>query len=490
MSTISPPAPVANPSPFATAPSRAPRPVLTRGVVYAWAALLALLITGMLVWWSLRPRHYALRMSAGDRLGRRQQIAEVLARATRNHDVSLALVETEGSARALELVSQGRLECALIQGGIGSAPHVREVAILVREPLHLLVKREIIGAVRRDGLRALRGKSINLSKRGSGTRSVAALVLDFADMRAGRDFTDEDASYQELESRAYARLPDAIFMVSLVPSPVVARLARTHGYALAPIPLARSLALRHGSLHEASIPAYAYGLTPAPCPPADIATVGTDLLLVARDTVPDDAIRRLLEATFAGGFAREAILPGLSEARFLDAPEMPIHPAAVAFRDRNAPFITSNLVQGIEGARSLILSAGLAFFFVYRWFRQRRYAGFDYYLREVTRVERSALALETQAAPSAGDILHLRNELGELKTEALEKYARGELRGEELMSAFLAHVTDVRGYLSALILTERERKAGAHHGITPGATKSHSAPTPPRQRRGAPRVRA
>jgi TRAP-type uncharacterized transport system substrate-binding protein len=199
---------------------------------YAIAAVLAFLLTVTIFWWNARPQVYKLRMTAGDTIGRRHQIAEVLARDAKRRGVRITFTKTGGSSEALEKISRGELDCALIQGGIGTQPNVRQVASIAEEPLHLLVKPELEPRIRSQGLRGLRGKRINLSTKGSGTRRVALVALDFADLHPGRDFTDEDVSYKDLESRAYAHLPDALFIVSLIPSPVVEQLVHRHGYVL------------------------------------------------------------------------------------------------------------------------------------------------------------------------------------------------------------------------------------------------------------------
>jgi hypothetical protein len=45
---------------------------------------------------------------------------------------------------------------------------------------------------------------------------------------------------------------------------------------------------------------------------------------------------------------------------------------------------------------------------------------------------------------------------GHIKGEALERFAEGELDGEELMSGFLAHASDARDFVMRLILHERD----------------------------------
>ena len=276
----------------------------TPAVRSALIAVFAFVMAAALFWANTRPKRYILRVTAGDKLGRRYEIAQVLAAEAAKRGVAMPISDSTGSADALQKVSDGTLDCALIQGGIGTAPHVREVAVLAQEPLHLLVKHESADAVNTQGLRALRGKTINLSTKGSGTRRVALTALEFADMKTGRDYTDEYVSYEQLETRSYRYLPDALFSVSLIPSPVVEFLVRKHGYRVVPVRFARALSLRHPTLHEISIPPFAYGMVPVPTPPETVTTVGTQLLLIARDDVPEAAVKTLLMAVFDGDFAR------------------------------------------------------------------------------------------------------------------------------------------------------------------------------------------
>ena len=57
------------------------------------------------------------------------------------------------------------------------------------------------------------------------------------------------------------------------------------------------------------------------------------------------------------------------------------------------------------------------------------------------------------AAPA---LLELQEDLIRIKGEALQRFADGELDGEELMSGFLAHISDARDFLVRLILHQRD----------------------------------
>ena len=61
---------------------------------------------------------------------------------------------------------------------------MRQVTPLVLEPLHLLVRPDLVG----PGLDKLRGRRLNLSTPGSGTRALAHETLRFAGMRAGAEY--------------------------------------------------------------------------------------------------------------------------------------------------------------------------------------------------------------------------------------------------------------------------------------------------------------
>lgn len=67
------------------------------------------------------------------------------------------------------------------------------------------------------------------------------------------------------------------------------------------------------------------------------------------------------------------------------------------------------------------------------------------------------LKLELEADLDLPRLLTIQRRLGELKNEALEGYAEGKIASADLLNSFLAHVTDVRAYLNALVLHERER---------------------------------
>jgi hypothetical protein len=188
-----------------------------------------------------------------------------------------------------------------------------------------------------------------------------------------------------------------------------------------------------------------------------VRTIGTHLLLVANERVPREAVTLLIEALHDGHFARETnVTPAPLDAG-IPSPELPLHEGTLSYLERNHPLLRSEIIDNIESMRSFIVSIAIALFLVWRWWERRKAIGFERYIDQATKIEREILELEMQARLDLEELLRCRQRITRLKADALERFAEGNIKGEELMASFLAHVTDIREHLNALILQERAR---------------------------------
>ncbi len=402
----------------------------------AAAALLTLIAAGWLLYRGISDRPGLVRLSAGDPLGHRHHIAEHL-QASTGAGLRLELVPTKGSEDALEKLATGELDAALVQGGLQAAGNVRQLASLIDEPLHLLVKREYLP----KGIDSLRGKRINLGPVGRGTRTTSLAALAAVDLSPG-NYVDSALSYGEIAKLSAEDLPEAIFLVSAIPADAAMTLVHAHNYRLMPLPVGDSMQVRDRSIKDSIIPAFTYGYTPA-VPAEPLHTPATRLLLVTRSNVSEATVIKLMESVFESDFALRGDLPVLRADDVVQYREYPLHSGAWQYLHRNEPLIDGELVEGVENLRSFLFSAALGLFLAWRWYVGRRRVGFERYLDDVSQVERQILLVPDRQVSSAElQQAHLR--LTQIKSEALEEFCQGKLAGEELLQSFLLHVADVR----------------------------------------------
>ena len=421
-----------------------------------------------------------LKMTAGDASGLRHKLALELAKEAARVGITIDVQPTSGSEAALEGLKNGRFDLAFVQGGLASEElsSIRQLTAMHIEPLHLLVKADLYERIAASGLSELDGCAVNVGPAGGGTQVLASEALRFAGLEVS---TDSEASgyravsmnYRELMQLPSSDLPDAIFTVSSLPSALADFMIESHGYRLVPLPFGEALALetflqlgnslatglidkRH--VFETRIPAYTYSVNRAE-PPQTLTTLGTRLLLVANERVPNDVVQRLLDALYRSNFAL-AERPPL-DAALLDLPaEFPLHPGSLLYRTRNKPLIAGDAIDYWEKilAITATLAGGLFFMaqWYYRWSRRKRDASFAGYMERVIAIENDAMQTELSAHLDLGQLVRLQRELAELKAEAVRRFASGELEGEGLVHGFLALVNDARNQLTRLILHQRE----------------------------------
>jgi len=455
-----------------------------RDWLVAALSLAGFVLAGALFFNQFKEERFHLTLTAGTPVEMRYRLAQVLVQYALKQGIEIELKPTSGSEESFQQVNAGLLDLALAQGGLGHEGHenAQQVTALYLEPVHLLVKGEIFLDVVKN-LAKLKGKVINVNKAGSGTHYLALETLRFAGLSPGDeagqgDFIAATLGQEELEAEtSYKKLPDAIFLVTTMPSRVAKYLVTRHGYRLVGLPFAEAFSLdayapdghpgrrmtlgpdiNKTQVYDAVIPAFTYQVEPG-VPPAPIHTLGTRLLLVANKNVNARATEKLLDVIFTSSFSHLA-RPPLNDTLLQLPPELPMHEGAVNYLRRNKPLITGDVIDFLEKVVTIGAAFAGGILFLRQWLRQRnrrrRDEGFEHYIFKVTEIEQRALVLEMGAELELRELLQLQQELGRLKSEALARFVSGAIEGEELMSSFLTHVNDARNYLARLVLHGRD----------------------------------
>jgi TRAP-type uncharacterized transport system substrate-binding protein len=413
----------------------------------------------------------------------RALVARTVVAALAPRGIEARLVDTTSADDELEHVDRGAIDFALVSGAyrIERYPNVRAVTPLYIEALHLLVKEEFAADVGR-GLDALHGRTVYLGPPGSTSAGLAVAVLDFAGITpqaAGRDgYVGRSFELAELEALVArgdrAALPDALMLLATVPSKIALQLIRSARYSLVPLPFAEAFRLgvllsddaaegpaasvnrRH--VTDTVIPAFTYAIDPS-TPAAPLHTIGARLMLVANERVPAEAVERVLDTVFAASIAQLASPPLDRSVLALPSSVEP-HDGTSAYIRRDTPYVTDDTVNALSNSLSILGALAGGGLFLWQWWRQRTQARrdeiFGTYMLRVADVERRIAALELSATLQLEPLAELQRELLELKREALDRFAAGDLGDQAAISDLLTPINAARDHIGSLILHIRD----------------------------------
>jgi uncharacterized protein len=284
-----------------------------------------------------RPQTTTIRISGGVPTGTFGPFSAALVRGYREllPDLQFELVDQSGSLRNLEALERDTVDLGLAQAGVaymaynGGLPDVsrplhgiRGVAVLNSSTVHLLVGP-------RSHARAIddvKGAHIGIGPAGTGNAVMSELLLS---RYPGATFRTLGAPAGQTADMLLSGRVDAAFTISGIPHDEVGR-AMHGGARLVPVtgPAVNRLRSAYPFLRLAVIPAGTY-----PNQRESIHTVSIDVVLLARQELDDDLVRRLTAGLFQ-------MLPRLSlELDFLEgmdperaaATPIPLHRGATLY---------------------------------------------------------------------------------------------------------------------------------------------------------------
>lgn len=421
-----------------------------------------------------------LRMSAGPDGTRRHAVAAYLTGQAALNGLTIELATNAGSEDSLNRLKAGKLDVAVVSNGV-VVPDDNEIRVLAAvqlEVVHVLVRKDM--AERGPLSETIRGKRVNLGEKGSTEWHLSREILAFARLRLpsahqSGDVVPTEFGKADLIARArailkadgekkdalLAELPDCLLVLGTMPSTVVQLLVEAADYRIVPLQATRAFLLdnlqddrakttviEREFLERTLIPANSYFATQG-YPAADCETIGVRLLVVARKTVPARAIRPLMKTLFEGEFPRR--IPSKSP-RDLTT-RYAVHPAAVAYLDRDKPLPFNEIVEWITKGLSIFgaFSAGALSLYGLLWRKKIRKPS-DYFA-EIRRVDLIARGVEADStAPIKLNELvkYLDDRLLKLRQELIEDICEDRIKGDQVIANILALLKDARRNLPQL----------------------------------------
>ena len=421
------------------------------GVRKALAFLLVITLLGIVAHYvyEVLPRAYSLKITGGDILGNRHYLAGALRDEVLPDGVSLDVLPTNGSLEALGLVSEGKLDFALIQGGLKLPfENVVHVANLAPELLHFLVRPDI------KDIAGLRGMRINLGSKKGGTRVIAKQLLEFSGLRDGIDYVETNLGTEDLLELRKDRVPDVVVITSFAPSNVADYVVKQYGYSLLEIPFPSALALRQGWVADTKVMAYMYSVQP-PVPPRDVKTVGVNLQLVANAKLDPRAVFKVLEGVYSRDLQMRLKMK-FDEDNILESSSYPLSSGTRLFMDRKNPFLSQATLKKVESLFGLILSVASTLIVVFKWFKgappetipPETEDAFFVSLIERVLVADSAIDAIPNGPPPLAQLAELQKELSDIKATAMRRLTvNGPLANTNLVPQLFSTIADSRARL-------------------------------------------
>lgn len=421
--------------------------------VFAVLALLALAAVPAIWIWNIKTKDVDLSLGSGMELRYRAGMTDVLGEEASDRDLDIQFHWSTQSAEAIQQVNRRELDAAIIPAGLAiAADNVRHVTMLDCEVLHLFVRAELSKA----GVAGLRGKRLYLGPPGSGMRLVAGEVLQFLGMKPGDDYQDENYSFQDLMKLSPDMMPDGVFGLSPLPSPLGERLARRYGYQLLELPLGEALSLRKPYYEDICVPPSAYRANP-PVPEKSLHTVGVRAMLIAHRNVPKAAVQRLLETLYESDFAQRVGMRPLSPTLLQRSGEYPDHAGMLAYVHRNDPLIDHKLTSMLGSLGGSIVSVFSAALLAWQWFR-RRHGDIGHYLRDCNRLDLKAQQAAGEGEFNETELATCLMQLARLKAEILERHQESILAGDKQFVDLVERIEGLQQTLLSLVRTTNPRE--------------------------------
>jgi len=279
--------------------------------------------------------------------------------------VSIKIVHAAGSVEALEEVNDGKIDLALVQGGLdANYPNVEHVATISPELIHFLVKSDI------REVKDLRGKFINMGVKGDGVSVVTNQILRISGLNAETDYAETNFSDEEILGMRPENLPDVIVEVSYAPSDIADFLVKHRGYHLLEMSFPPSLAMRLGWVSDSKILAYMYSIIPA-VPEKDIQVVGVNLHLVANKNVDPNAIVQVLDALY-GPRVTTRFGHNISESDMLLPSGFQVSKGTELYLSQKQPFLTDALLNKFKAIFGLAVTVVSILLVLVRWWKTER----------------------------------------------------------------------------------------------------------------------
>ncbi|MGB6223254.1 TAXI family TRAP transporter solute-binding subunit [Haloferula sp.] len=410
-------------------------PFLLAGLV------LALFILPWLMLVQAQRQSYQLRISTGEAGGLYQPLAAAITEVVSKDHPELTFEQqpSEGSLMSMRRLESGESDLALVQNGTPANEHVRLIAPLYQEVLHILVS--VDSPV--TSVRELLGKRLAIGSAESGTRMIVSNLLEHYTL--GRSELVEGDLSTACE-KLLAGEVDAVFAVTGVRARAIRELmaggkVRLLGIGDPGVPGSEveGVRIHYPHLMPFVIPAGTYRSDDperSGRPLEAVQTLALPSLLVCRSELPEHSVAQITRSIFENRVAlvqRHPVAAGLREPHpeQLVGISYPLHSGADDFYHRNEP----NFFVAYAEVMALILSVAIALLAsgaaVRKWLLLRKKDRIDQYYVAIEKI-----ISQLNSENSLSQLQAFEEELSGLRAKAVKELVDERLQANESFRIF------------------------------------------------------
>lgn len=316
------------------------------------AGIFSLVVVGALYLMTLPDPKLNWIISGGEAGGKYDEVARALGDAmAEEFDPGVVVEISSGSKRNLERLQKGQTDLSFVQNDVAGEKGIRSISTFYKEVLHVIVRKETASPEQ------LSNGTFSLGPAGGGTESLAVATLRQVGF-SEKNITFRRESLEQGLQALREESADAVCIVTGIGNATVSRFLAEGEFTLLDLgkDIFDSVRYSYPFAHPASIPAGAYPVKPGQgLPRESIASIGTTVLLVCRQDLPDEhafAMARFLAESQANLIRAHPLFAQMDSPQKLEQLQFPVHDGAQLHYDRHEP----SFIQEWADTIALILS--------------------------------------------------------------------------------------------------------------------------------------
>ncbi|MDG2221697.1 MAG: TAXI family TRAP transporter solute-binding subunit [Rubripirellula sp.] len=412
---------------------------------YVSIGMFVVLLSSLIVWLLGRdaiPREILIATGSTEGLYHKFG-AEIKESLEKRLERKVTLVETDGSAENFSLLSEKKVDLAIIQGGSAKIQDVRVITPIFPE-FAFVVARKGSGIT---SVYDLAGRRVSLGADGSGNLVSARKILEHFNVEQDALIGETQLSFDVMSNDETI---DAAIVIAGVEHPNLQKMLLTNQFDIVPLRSAAALDMKYPFARAAEIPRGLFAEDP-PVPSESTPTIATTAFLVCREKASSDLVQATLAAIHEGSLRLEVpTLIDKKNAQSWTVTEM--HPTAKRyFNPEDNIGVMVNILESIVATKELLFAIGAGIYLLWiRWRRmeERELAAqiseqkerLDIFLMETLRIER-----EQATTTDFDELKGFLDTVTSVKLQAIQELTEEDLRGNQEFAIFLDQCSHLIG---------------------------------------------